>query len=223
MLSKVDEYQGNIQKFAEDLYDAGLLYKSVEDFVKENPNLNVKEFLEDRIQTAKRFKKMIADDRIRSAETYNLANIKVDQANLQFQNEVRVWYRDREFDRAMTIADLLGIMTNEQFATALSNLPVETQRFIIDEVLQPLVDEGRGKEVAENIKNNQAKLAASILEEWERYEDIDKIEQAALSLLEAIYGGNVPAEIKQALAWNLDIDERTAYFDKRENIYYRRR
>ena len=151
----------------------------------------------------------------------NRASFDAEQESLSVEYETRRARRKDEFDRAMSLADILGLVDAEIFAAALSNLTVNVQE-VIYECIQELINQGLADVVADRIHEAAgSKLNEAIVDVYERYEDIEVIQRAAVTLLDVIYGGTIPAQVIQSLNWALDVDERGVYYSMKDSSYFR--
>ena len=125
-------------------------------------------------------------------------------------NSERKLQRQYESKRAVSVAEIINLSDNLIFVTALEHLSTKVQDYIV-EVIQDLIAEGRIEEVSKNLNNLKGQLSFSILKPWQRYENLEAVEEAALNMLDVIYGNKTPTMIKQGLNWSLYLDERLTY------------
>lgn len=133
--------------------------------------------------------------------------LKVEFSTKQQERENRRLERLQERKLATDIFEAVGTVNTQVLVRVLSSLPSKTQQFIID-TLNKLIDEGRSDEIALNIRSYDYLLADSVIETYERYEDIDVVERSAYNLLRAIYGQKIPQNIIIGLDTALELDEK---------------
>ena len=101
----------------------------------------------------------------------------------------------------------------------MAGLPIKTQDFLLD-CINELIDEVGLDVVQQRLYNNQAKLFESILDPYERYEKIDKIEQTSKDFLDIIYGGHVPGRVMAKLDTVLALEERVSFYWNKKHKEY---
>lgn len=101
----------------------------------------------------------------------------------------------------------------------MAGLPIKTQDFLLD-CINELIDEVGLDIVQQRLYNNQAKLFESILDPYERYEKIDKIEQTSKDFLDIIYGGHVPGRVMAKLDTVLVLEERVSFYWNKKHKEY---
>ena len=99
-------------------------------------------------------------------------------------------------------------------------LPVKTQDFLLD-CVNELIDEVGLDVVQQRLFNNQSELFNAILDPYERYEKIDKVEQATKKFLDIIYAEHVPGRVLSKLNTVLTLEERVGvYWSKKKGEYF---
>lgn len=102
----------------------------------------------------------------------------------------------------------------------MAGLPVKTQDFLLD-CVNELIDEVGLDVVQQRLFNSQAELFEAILDPYERYEKIDKVEQATRKFLDIIYAGHVPGRVLSKLSTVLTLEERVGvYWSKKKGEYF---
>lgn len=102
----------------------------------------------------------------------------------------------------------------------MAGLPVKTQDFLLD-CVNELIDEVGLDVVQQRLFNSQAELFEAILDPYERYEKIDKVEQATKKFLDIIYAGHIPGRVLSKLNTVLALEERVGvYWSKKKGEYF---
>lgn len=122
----------------------------------------------------------------------------------------------QKVESILRITDIFQEILDELMA----GLPVKTQDFLLD-CVNELIDEVGLDIVQQRLRDNQMELTNLILEPYERYENLDRIEYSAQKFLQIIYAGHVPGRVMSKLSTVVELEERTrVYYSRKKGLFY---
>lgn len=122
----------------------------------------------------------------------------------------------QKVESILQITDIFQEILDELMA----GLPVKTQDFLLD-CVNELIDEVGLDIVQQRLRDNQMELTNLILEPYERYENLDRIEYSAQKFLQIIYAGHVPGRVMSKLSTVVELEERTrVYYSRKKGLFY---
>lgn len=122
----------------------------------------------------------------------------------------------QKVESILQITDIFQAVLDELMA----QLPVKTQDFLLD-CVNEVIDEVGLDILQQRLRNNQMELTNLILEPYERYENIDRIEYTAQKFLQIIYAEHVPGRVMSKLSSVIELEEHAkVYLSRKKGLFY---
>ena len=122
----------------------------------------------------------------------------------------------QKIESILQITDIFQAVLDELMA----QLPVKTQDFLLD-CVNEVIDEVGLDILQQRLRNNQMELTNLILEPYERYENIDRIEYTAQKFLQIIYAEHVPGRVMSKLSSVIELEEHAkVYWSRKKGLFY---
>lgn len=122
----------------------------------------------------------------------------------------------QKVESILQITDIFQAVLDELMA----QLPVKTQDFLLD-CTNEVIDEVGLDVLQQRLRNNQMELTNLILEPYERYENIDRVEYTAQKFLQIIYAEHVPGRVMSKLSSVIELEEHAkVYLSRKKGLFY---
>lgn len=126
--------------------------------------------------------------------------------------------QQQKVESALQITDIYQSVID----TLMASLPTKTQDYLLN-CVNELINEVGLDVVQQRLYNNQYEISSLILEPWEQYENLEKIEKSARGFLDVIYANHVPSYILSRLDTYIELEEPARiYWSHKKGLFYLR-